>query len=425
MDYTQSLRYLDRLGDEVLTMKFGLTTTRSLLQKLGNPHLRYDSILIAGTNGKGSVARFLSSILHTHGIRCGLYTSPHLVRIEERFRVNGKSIQEGDFARCLSQVVDAIQALSLPCHPTHFETLTALAFLYFAQKKTQIAVLEIGMGGRLDSTNVAHPILSVLTSIGYDHQRYLGHSLAEISREKAGILRPGKPAILAPQTPEVRSLLFSEAASVGANVFSVDRKDLSPGRSDLRRTFFRFRNHRYQLQVQGRHQVDNAATAIRTCEVLQDYGYRLIQEKICQGLAQTRHPGILQKIDEAPLCILDGAHNVNAAKRLVDFLQEHTSSPRCLLFAAMADKDYQAMLSILTPHFEQIFLTELHSVRGARVTDLKRIVPRGRKAGRPESAYQLARKSGSGTVVVTGSLYLVGDILGTLSLGESPIRVPV
>ncbi len=420
MDYRESLHYLQRLGDEVLTMKFGLSTMRSLLEELGDPHRRYPTVLIAGTNGKGSVARFLGSILHAEGIRCGLYTSPHLVRLEERFRVDGESIQESDFARCLSQVVRAVKTLALPCHPTHFETLTGLAFLYFAQKSVRIAIMEIGMGGRLDSTNVADPILSILTSIGYDHQQYLGSSLAEISREKAGILRPRTPAVLAPQILEVHSLLLSAAMSVGTPLHCVDRKDLSLCGSDEGRYKFRFRNQRFQLQVLGRHQVENAATAVLAGEILRNHGYELSQESLFEGLARTRHPGILQKVGEAPLFILDGAHNLDAAKRLADFLQEHTEAPRCLLFGMMQDKDYEGVLSILAPHFERVYLTELRSARTARVADLKRIVPKARTAREPDLTYQLAREWGARTVVVTGSLYLVGDILSTLSVPTSP-----
>ena len=216
MNYRESLHYLRQLGDEVLTMKFGLSTMRSLLAALGDPHRSYPAVLIAGTNGKGSVARFLGSILRADGICCGLFTSPHLIRVEERFRVDGESIPESDFANCLTEVVRTVRTLELPCHPTHFETLTALGFLYFARKRVSIAILEIGMGGRLDSTNVADPILSILTSIGYDHQKYLGNSLGEISREKAGILRPATPAIVAPQIPEVQTRLLSASREAGA-----------------------------------------------------------------------------------------------------------------------------------------------------------------------------------------------------------------
>ncbi|UCF39104.1 MAG: bifunctional folylpolyglutamate synthase/dihydrofolate synthase, partial [Acidobacteriota bacterium] len=243
-------------------MKFGLESIRRLLEELGNPHERFPSALIAGTNGKGSVSRFLSTVTSAAGLRTGLYTSPHLIRIQERIKVDGQEISEERFARHFTRVYDVIQSGRLPAHPTFFECVTATAFSFFAEKDVDFAVLEIGMGGRLDSTNVVSPLLSVITPISYDHQQYLGDTLAAIAREKAGIMRKGSPVLLAEQEPEAEQTLRAEAERIAAIPHTLDAEGLRILGHDLGRYQFAFHEETFQLRVPGIAQVQNAALAL-------------------------------------------------------------------------------------------------------------------------------------------------------------------
>ena len=269
MDYDECLAYLDRLGNEVLTMKFGLETIRRLLESLGDPHLKYPSVLIAGTNGKGSVASFLNSVSTAAGIRNGVYTSPHLLRPEERIVVDDLPVRPQVLAACLSRVVETVDPLKLPSHPTYFEILTATAFLCFVEQGVELAILEVGMGGRLDSTNVVDPVLSILTPVGLDHQTFLGATLEAVAGEKAGILHEEQLALMAPQRSEVRQVLVSEAASKKVELTELDASTIQcRGSADGKYTFG-FHGAEYTLSMCGRHQVENAALAIQAFELLE------------------------------------------------------------------------------------------------------------------------------------------------------------
>lgn len=414
MNYPQCLAYLDRLGDEVLTMKFGLETTRTLLDALGNPHKKIPCVLIAGTNGKGSVARFLNSIFSESGIRNALYTSPHLIRPEERICLGTQCIEPPVFAHYLTLLVQTIEPLRFPCHPTYFETLTATAFLYFSEQQVEIAFLEVGMGGRLDSTNVVDPILSILTPIGLDHQKFLGDNLEAIASEKAAILRNGKPALLAPQLPEVQGVIAKEAAKKRAQLIELDANEIVCLGSDQGKYRFRFHGLDCQLGLYGRQQLVNAALAIRAAEILGEAGFSISSEGIEKGVEETCWMGRLQKVAEKPTVFLDGAHNRDAAQNLAGFISEHTEEPRSLVFATMGDKEIGKILEILEPYFDRVYLTRIQSRRAARVEELKQILPRGIPVSDPFDAYQRALQSAA-TVIVAGSFYLVGEILKRLS----------
>lgn len=410
MNYPQSLAYLDRLGDEVLTMKFGLETIRKLLVALDNPHRKSPSVLVAGTNGKGSVARFLSSIFSACGIRNALYTSPHLVRLEERFCVGTQCIEPQVFAHYFTRLVSTIEELQLSVHPTYFETLTATAFLYFSEQQVEITFLEVGMGGRLDSTNVVDPLLCILTPIGLDHQKFLGDSMEAIAHEKAAILRKGRPALLAPQRPQVRRVVLAEAAAKKAQLIELDDSEIKCLGSDQGKYHFRFHGLECRLGLYGRHQLQNAALAIQAAEVLREAGFSISPEGIERGVAETCWGGRLQKVSEEPAVFLDGAHNLDAAQNLAGFLIDHTREPRSLVFATMRDKDIARILEILGPCFHRIYLTTIQSQRAASIAELKQIFPRGIPVPDPFDAYPRALQS-TATVVVAGSFYLVGKIL--------------
>ena len=411
MNYAQCLTYLEKLGDEVMTLKFGLKTIRTLLEALGNPHLKYPSVLIGGTNGKGSVARFLNSICTACGIRNGLYTSPHLMRVEERFVVDHSSIDSETFAHHLTRVVDAIEGLKSSFHPTYFETLTAVSFLYFLEQEVKLAILEVGMGGRLDSTNVVNPLLAILTPVGLDHQRFLGQTLEEVAFEKAGILGRAKSALMAPQPSQAQQVFLREAAKNRVELQGWDSRDIQCLESSDGKYAFRFHEIESQLPLYGRHQVENAALAIQAAEILGQSGFSVSNRCIRKGIEETLWMGRIQVFGTDPTVVLDGAHNLDAAKTLVDFLSQHTRAPRALVFAMMSDKDIAAVLEILEPYFERIYLTRVNSRRAAGIEKLKMVCPSGIAVAEPSAAYRQALDSSAATVVAAGSFYLVGEIL--------------
>lgn len=418
MNYPQSLAYLERLGNEVETMKFGLETTRTLLGALGGPHRKYPCVLIGGTNGKGSVAHFLSSISSACGIHSALYTSPHIVRPEERFCVGAQLIEPETFAHYLTRTVQAIKQLRFAAHPTYFETLTAAALLWFLDQQAEIAFLEVGMGGRLDSTNVVDPILSILTPIGLDHQKFLGHTIEAITCEKAGILREGRPTLVAPQKPEVQQVLLEKAAAKRSRLVELKAGEIECLGSEEGKYRFRFHGLECPLRLYGKHQLTNAALAIQAAEILREQGFPFSFDGIKKGVAETCCGGRLQKIREAPAVFLDGAHNVAAGENLVRFVREHTKEPRNLVFGMMRDKDVAQMLKILKPPFHRIYLTGANTRRAATVEQLKGFLPEGISVPHPFDAYRRAQEK-TATVVVAGSFYLAGEILRELTTATS------
>ena len=410
MDYLECLAYLERLGNEVLTMRFGLGPFSNLLKTLDNPHKRYPSVLIAGTNGKGSVARFLGSILSSCGLRTGIFTSPHVLRLEERLALDGRIVQPEEFASCFSQVAEAIWATKSSLHPTYFETVTATAFQYFSRQQVDIAILEVGMGGRLDSTNVVNPQLSLITRIGLDHQAQLGETIGQIAAEKAGVLRSGTPVLISPQTDEVRQVLGDTAGRLGAHLHDLDFRGINLLNGHLGKYEFSFQRMKFQLGVCGQHQVENAAMAVQASQILSTQGFSTDEEGIVTGVESVRSLGVLQKIQGDPVVFLDGGHNRDAVANLVKFLEEHTLPPRSLVFGITQDKDIDVVLQILAPLFDKIYLTRFQSARASEPLQIQVFCPQGEIELDPRRALAkaLARKA---TTVVAGSFYLVGEVL--------------
>lgn len=417
MDYSECLAYLRRLGDEVLTMRLGLEPFRGLLGQLDHPHRRFPSVVVAGTNGKGSVTRFLGSIMSSCGWRTAVFTSPHVMRLEERIVVNGKPISRQEFAACFSRVAETIRRAELRFHPTYFETVTATAFRYFARRRVDLAILEVGMGGRLDSTNAVDPRLSVITPVGLDHQAQLGNTVEEIALEKAGVLRPATPVLLSPQREEVRRVLGERAAHVGAVVHDLDLPALCPLEERRGRYSFSFRRTNYRLGMHGKHQIENAGVAIQASEILERLGFARHGTGVREGVEKVRSLGVLQKIEGRPAVYLDGGHNRDAVANLAAFLQDHTRPPRSLVFGIMRDKDIEVVLGLLAPLFERIYFTSFKSARVAAPQRLKEACPRGRAVPDPELALRRALEAGA-TTVVAGSFYLVGEILSAIEEGS-------
>lgn len=411
--------------------KFDLNAMRVLMEALGSPQLRFPSVLIAGTNGKGSTSATLASILRVSGYRVGLYTSPHLMRVNERVRIDGKDISDDDFAAYYFSVDDCARGLvgegRLQWHPSFFETMTALAFLAFAEWKVDIAVLEVGMGGRLDATNIAEPLVSIITDISLDHTEWLGPTITEIAREKAGILRQNGVLVTLPQHPEANQAIGE--AAVTLNVRGVNAAEYIPSRGDKGQT--------YELAVLGEsveiasplggaHQQRNVALAIAAAvELCNNHGYKLSAEQIAGGVRSTRWPGRLERFSQPgrPDVLLDVAHNPAGAWALRSAISHLDPTPGAmtLVFGCLHDKAFTEMAQVLFPVFDVVVLTEVRSPRTATLAQLNEAaettgVPT-KTAADPKEALNLAMAQTAlgGLVVVAGSIYLAGEVLATLT----------
>ncbi|HMG73765.1 MAG TPA: folylpolyglutamate synthase/dihydrofolate synthase family protein [Pyrinomonadaceae bacterium] len=411
MNFDEALSYLLSLGHETLTIKLGLRNTETLLTALADPHKEFPSVQIAGTNGKGSTAVTLDSICRAAGIRIGLFTSPHLISITERIKIAGKEVSETDFARLTLQVKRTAEELvkqgRLETLPTFFEHVTAIALLAFREAKVDLAILETGLGGRLDSTTAAGAEIVAITAIAKDHEEYLGHTLAEIAAEKAAIIRRGVTAIVAPQKEDALEVILDRCESVGVKPRYVERARYESISTGLR----------------GRHQIENVSTAIALAEALRERGFTIKHEAIIRGVETVTHPGRLELWDSQPQILFDGAHNPAAALALRYYLEEFVKQPITMIFGAMRDKALSAMAAMLFPKADELILTELDNPRAATGEILLSAVPadfdkaRVRVASSVKEAVQLAKKvtPEAGLICVTGSLYLVGAVQQVLN----------
>jgi len=397
-------------------MKLGLAAIDALCERLGRPETRVPSVLIAGTNGKGSTAATLSAIATTAGWRAGLYTSPHLVRVTERVRLEEKDVSEGELDEALAKVflaADRAPAISV----TYFEAMTAAAFLLFAERRLDLAILEVGLGGRFDATNVASPELSVVTSISLDHTEELGPTIEAIAGEKAGIFRPGKPALVESGREEALRA-FREAArrtgSILHEMVSEVLVDVDPPSTERTRFRLRTPERAYDLATPllGEHQAANAAVAVRSAELL-PAPRRLDEAAITSGVASVRWPGRLERFSRRGHSIfLDGCHNPDGAASLGRFLAK-TGLRADLVFGAMADKDIESMAAELASVVDGLSLVPACSPRAATPAELKRRVAPWRpdaieSASLDEAMEELLSRSGEKPIIVAGSLYLVG-----------------
>lgn len=447
MSYAAAIDQLNAMAPELYTRsgqprrKFSLDEFRVLLGELGHPQRRFRSVLIAGTNGKGSTAATLASILTASGMRTGLYTSPHLEQANERIRVDGVEIDDDAFADLYFRVHYAAQELvrdgQLPQPPSYFEVLTAQAFLYFAQAEAEIAVLEVGMGGRLDATNVVDPLLSIVTDISLDHMEWLGPTIAAIAREKAGILRAGGTLITLPQHPEANQVLGEVAAEL--DVHTVNATPYMPPMGASTVEPYRIEVLGAAVEVDsplmGAHQHRNLALAIAAAaELACKHGLPVTPESIAAGIHQTRWPGRLELLQANGVeWILDVAHNpagawalracINGALEAAQAAPLGKKKPRTLVFSCLRDKPVAELAQILFPLFEQVILAPIHSARAATLSELaaaaKAVGAPAVAAETVSEALQLAQDRAAqvgGPVVITGSVFLVGEAR-TLLLG--------
>jgi dihydrofolate synthase / folylpolyglutamate synthase len=436
MDYEASVRALMSLGRELAApqqarvQKFGLENITIIAGALGNRELAAPCVHIAGTNGKGSTAAMVESILRAAGLRTGLYTSPHLERINERLRINGEDISDGDFAAAWTRVQDAIESLmasgKLSAHPTYFECLTAMAFFAFAEADVDFGIYEVGMGGRLDATNIVKPEVAIITPVDFDHENFLGHSIEEIAAEKAGIIKAGAWVVSASERPEARGAIARRCAELDARLVEVDAawrvEDDRATAGCYRATISSPHSSKKMLlepSLPGRFQIGNALAAASCGRLLAERGFPVSDEAIARGIATARWPGRLERISERPAVYLDGTHNPAGARELVKFWEENFGGRRIfLVYGAMRDKAVDEIAGLLFPRAESVILTEPRQPRAISAPLLAEMT--GHLAARativrdPAEALKRAIEMAGpeDAVFATGSLYLVGDLRG-------------
>src|SRR6266480_2653029 len=434
MRYEAAVRYLLSLGRELAAptqaaaAKFDLENILALAERLGHPERAYPSTHIAGTNGKGSAAAFLESILRHAGLRTGLNTSPHLEKINERMRINGQEISDEPFAETLTHIHTLIEELlaagKLRAHPTYFECVTAMAFEHFARERVNFGVFEVGLGGRLDATNILSPLVTIITRIDFDHESFLGHSLREIAAEKAGILKTGVPVVLAEQRQEAREVIVARATELGcpvvepSEIFQVNQESMEDGcvrarviEADSGTTF------EIAPNLPGRFQLQNALNAVATARLLHNRGFQITDEAVMRGIAETVWPGRLEKLQSDPAVYLDGAHNHGAARELAHFLEQNFAGRKVwLVYAALRDKAVDEVAGLLFPHAAEVIFTAPRISRAVSAPQLAEIA--GHHAARfsvipdAQRAFEraLAQAAPEDAIFITGSLYLVGQL---------------
>src|ERR1035437_1354642 len=412
--YLDSVHFLYSLGNEIKTAKLGLERIRAVLETLGRPQDRLRFVHVAGTNGKGSTCAMVESALRAAGRHTGLFTSPHLAEPTERIRIDGLPISAERFAQAFDRVHTACAADD---HTTYFETVTAMALLVFAEERADMVVLEVGLGGRLDATNVVSPELCVITPVDFDHEAFLGKSLESIAGEKAGILKPGVPAVFARQRPEAARVLDRRAAELSIPVartadWLVSDLDIDPRGSRFRLTGER--DLRLACPLAGEHQVENAVTAAVALARL-----GIADSAIEAGIARTRWPGRLERVSERPEIILDGAHNPAGARALAAYIDRFYSHRLVrLIYGAMRDKAIDEISGILFPRAQQVIVTAPQQARALAPEALRDIGshPDLRTAPTLRDALALVEDASPQDVIfVTGSLFLVAEARAILT----------
>jgi len=412
MTYPDAIQFLYSL--RWFGAKFGLTNTFKLAELAGNPQRELRFIHVAGTNGKGSTCAMLESIYRAAGLRVGLFTSPHLVSFGERLQINRQLISEADIIKLVSEIRPLLQEFPAAEHPTFFEVVTAMALRYFADQKCDLVVWETGLGGRLDATNIVTPLLSVITNIQYDHQNYLGETLASIANEKAGIIKPGIPVITGTDDPEALRVIKDAARRQNASLTLV--KTFEAEQPPL---------NTVALPLLGDHQKMNAAVAVAAVRTLAGR-IPISEESIRAGLCQLQWPGRLQLVTQASgqKILLDGAHNIDGARTLSAALKKYfPNQDLTLILGILRDKDWTAMCEILAPLASQIRLVPVHNERTAEPHGLAEVChrsnPKAEVAEYPSLRAAWVNAADDGFVTIAGSLYLIGEAMELLGLSPA------
>jgi dihydrofolate synthase / folylpolyglutamate synthase len=411
---------------EVLGIRLGLDSMRGLLAALGDPQRRFPAVLIAGSNGKGSTSALLASMVAAAGYRTGLYTSPHLEVVEERLRLDGRAIDEAGLGELLATVVSCAER-EQGHSPTYFEAVTAAAFLWFAAEAVDLAIVEVGMGGRLDATNLCEPLLSLITSISLEHREHLGNTVAEIAGEKAGILRRGRPALSWVEDPAAAAAIRSAARVTGARLH-VAQSEVRIEECEDRgwdgqevTLVTPIARHWLSVSLPGRHQRRNLGLAVRAAEMLAGLGFAALgPDAVARGAAACRWPGRGERVrlPDGRQVLLDAAHNAEGAAVLAELLAAAAlpGGGADMVFGVLGDKDAGEMLGLLLPHLRRLVLTTAPSPRARPVAELQAIVSGAQAAVQvlvapePEDALERALNLGGETLVICGSIFLVGDL---------------
>lgn len=383
---TAALLWLDSLQGSGI--RPGLSRMRALLTALGHPEKACPSIIVAGTNGKGSTSATLASILNASGYRTGLYTSPHLVALRERWMIGGAMIDHASLAGAIDRLRLAAERVEIV--PTYFEALTLIAFIAFAQARCDVSVLEVGMGGRLDATNVVRPLAALITPVGFDHTEFLGRTILKIASEKAGVIHRGAIVLTSNDDPAVLAVVRRRAARFGCPFHVVTGKHSTP--------------------LAGSFQQRNAALAVRAAEELRSVLTKITRKSIEQGVATTRWRGRLERIERDGKEIwIDGGHNAHAIAAVAPFLAGHVATPRLLVFGIMGDKDVDAVAAALFPLFDTVIATEPYPPRSEPATRLAKLAGvKGIAEPDPGRAFERALAASEPSIVIAGSLYLAG-----------------
>ncbi|HRI03686.1 MAG TPA: folylpolyglutamate synthase/dihydrofolate synthase family protein [Pyrinomonadaceae bacterium] len=404
MDFAASTKYLYSLGNEVSAMKLGLENIRTLIDALGKPHEKYLKVQVAGTNGKGSVCAFLNSICLDAGVKTGLYTSPHLISITERVKINGIDISEDEFARHATLVRETAESLlangELEYRPTFFEQMTAIALVAFGEAKVELAILETGLGGRLDATTAANAEIAAITRIDLDHQEYLGDTIEEIAAEKAAIIRAGSKVVVGEQSREAIKVVLERCTKFGVEPILTEAHSLPVVLPPL--------------GLNGHHQIENAKAASLVVEILKEY-FPITDENKVTGLQNARHPG---RLEYQGKYLFDGAHNIGGANALAEYIRGFETRPITLVFGAMNDKNVTEIFATLAPIAERIIVTEPLNSRSLSYQELLEQMPTDMSKERTfatdnvKSAVDIANEvtPDDGIILVTGSIYLVGEV---------------
>lgn len=414
MDYKDSLEYI--FSPRTNSTRLGLERTRELLSLLGEPQKDTAFIHVAGSNGKGSVCAMLSSVLHNAGLKCGLYTSPELEKVNERIKIDGKDISDNDFALLISEIADVCE--DMPDRPSQFEMVTAAAFLYFKRNNCDIAVIEVGLGGSLDSTNVIpSPEVAVIAALTTEHMDYLGNTLAEIADKKAGIIKPGTRVVIYDNPPEANKVVSERCTALGVPCNKLDFSLLTFHSSSLEGQFFSYKEyHELFLPLLGEHQLKNAALVLETVSELNAKGYDISHEAVRTGLKNTVWPARFEVLCREPLFILDGGHNPQCISALVQAIDCYVPGEKCtFLLGVLKDKDYKEMIRLLSPYAARFICTQPDNPRALSSSELceylKALGNEAIDAGEvgPSVLKSLQEAVGS-PIIACGSLYMAGAI---------------
>ncbi len=401
MEYPDSVRFLYALGNELKTAKFGLERMERLMPALGGPNRRPARFVhVAGTNGKGSTCAMIESGLRAAGLRTGLFTSPHLLEPTERIRIDGEPVTPDAFASAFAQVhataEELMRAGEIDTHPSYFETVTAMGFVLFREKRVDITVLEVGLGGRLDATNVVEPELCVITPVDFDHEQFLGTSIESIAAEKAGILKSGVPVVLARQRPQADAVICRRAQELGIEIWEAGSAEMG------------------DIPLRGRHQEENARTA---AVALRKLG--IAEDAIVVGIRNTRWRGRLETLQSDPEIIVDGAHNPSGARALAAYVAEFYRDPKpVLIFGVMRDKAVPEMAEVLFPLFREVIVTEPDQPRALSPEAFRELADHPSLQIEPNlaAAIERAERTG-GPIFISGSLFLVAEAMRLLGAG--------